>query len=811
MKNGDRWTRAAFILTLVIFAAIAVSAYVGMRGYLVNTRSVTLSRSVHMELDDLVSSLKDVQRGARGYLIARDTAFLQPYRAGAAALDGEFAALHRLTDSSLAERQEIETLRSMSDRLLAGAEEEVALTRRGAADSARAAEQQGLSKRAMDRISEIVIALQRQEETRLAERLSDAEGDFNGSVGVLVLGSCLNFVLIVGMYLIMQRQIRERRATAETLRLGEQRLQTVINSIREGITFSNAEGGFEVFSARMTDVTGYTREEANRAGDFSRLIYPDPLDHQRALDGVQRMIDEPGIHVSESTITTKSGVRRTLRLASQMLTHGGRRMFLTTYTDITAQKEMERALRDSEEKLRLIFEHARDGISIFEEAEDVTQRRLVDCNPLYAELAGRSREELLARGTTQGLAVNHMEVHSESIRGGKPFRGSFSWLRPDGGENIIEYTAVPIEMRGKKYTIGIDRDVTEARRAQELVRASQERYRQLFEASPIPLMIYDAGTLEILEVNPATVEHYGYTRDELLAMTVKDIRPEDDLPEFLKHLQSTGERVERTSTWRHRKKDGSIIRVEINSHAIEWQERRARLILVHDITELLRIEEELRIQKAHFQRLFESAPEGIALLDPTGIVHDVNRAFVHMFGRQREEMIGSNILEKTVPDGGREEARDALGAVMEGVTVHLEAERIRNDGSRFTASIVALPVEDVGGARTVYVLYRDITQKKRWDTEREGLIRELQKALADVKTLGGLLPICAWCKKIRDDQGYYHQIETFIAKHSDAKFTHGICPECRAKFDREAAAETRDGGRFPDQRAANPAGTPHTG
>jgi len=661
---GDRWTRVAFVVTLVIFAAIAVSAYVGMNGYLADTRSVTLSRDLHMKLDDLVSSLKDIQRGARGYVITQDTAFLQPFRTGAGALDGEFADLRRCVDSSAAERLEMETLRALGGRLLAVGAEEVELTRRGAMNSARAAEVKGLTKYAMDSISTIVAAIQRQEEARRADRLADAGQDFHQSVTLLVLGTCLSFVVIVGVFLVMNRQVRERR--------------------------------------------------------------------------------------------------------------------------------------ESEEKLRLIFENARDGISIFEEAEDVTQRRLVDCNPRYADLAGRSRVELLARGTTQGLAVNPMQSHSQSIRKGTPFRGSFSWLRPDGRENIIEYTAVPIELRGKKYTIGIDRDVTEERRAEDLVHASRQRYQALFEASPIPLLIYDTATLRILEVNPVAVEHYGYTRAELLGMTVKDIRPPEELTWFAGHLQDSGDRAERTVTTRHRKKDGSIIQAQVNSHAIEWDGRSARLVLVHDITELLQVEEELKIQKAHFQRLFESAPEGIALLDAEGIVRDVNRAFVHMFGRSREQMIGTNVLDTTVPEEGKEDARSALEAVMDGVTVHLEAERVRSDGRRFTASIVALPVEDSGGARTAYVLYRDITQKKRWDTERDELIHQLQKALTDVKTLGGLLPICAWCKKIRDDQGYYHQIETFIAKHSDARFTHGICPECRAKFDREAAA-AKEAERVTDQ------------
>lgn len=78
--------------------------------------------------------------------------------------------------------------------------------------------------------------------------------------------------------------------------------------------------------------------------------------------------------------------------------------------------------------------------------------------------------------------------------------------------------------------------------------------------------------------------------------------------------------------------------------------------------------------------------------------------------------------------------------------------------------------------------YRDVTLRKIVEEEKERLIIELQDALAKVKTLSGLLPICASCKKIRDDQGYWHQVETYIKNHSDAEFTHGICPDCMNKL-----------------------------
>jgi PAS domain S-box-containing protein len=791
------WIRGGFALTLLIFAAIAVFAYLGMSSYLSNMRSVALSNNIHIQLDDLVSSLKDIQRGARGYIITGDTSFLAPFRAGTSNLWPKLIELGNDAEPAVKNAGELAIIRSFSENLISATETEVNFVRAGKVDSARQAARRGEPNRVMERIEDIVLIMEEKQAAMLAKRQADAESDFNQVLLFLQLGTAFNFALIIGMFVFMNRQLRNGRSVADTLKASEQRLQTVIDSVQEGITFSDTEGKFKVFNQRMTEITGYTMEEANEAGDFTFLLYPDSSDPRKVLDGVRGVIDQGGQHVSETTITTKSGGTRLLRVASQMVGRDASRMFLTTYVDITEQRALEETLRESEQKFRLVFENAQDGINIFEETADHTKRRLVECNPRYAELAGRSREELLEAGITSTMTVSLSGENVEAIEDGTAFSGSFSWIRPDRRENFIEYTAMPIKMRGKKFTIGIDRDVTDARKAEELVRESQRRYQQLFEASPIPIIIYDAATLAILEVNPATIEHYGYSRAELLAMTVMDIRPVEDVSGFLAHIGAEAHKEERTFTTRHRRKDGSIMRVEINSHAVDWKDHSARLVLVHDITELLDIETELKVQKAHFERLFESAPEGIALLDGRGDVHDVNRAFTHMFGFSKEEVVGSDIIELTIPHEGREEARSALEAVMDGVSLHLEAGRLRRDGQPIDVSIIAVPVDNGRGTNMAYVLYRDITQKKRGDMEREDLIQQLQKALVDVKTLGGLLPICAWCKKIRDDQGYYHQIETFIAKHSEAKFTHGICPDCRGKFDRDAAVEARETRKVP--------------
>ena len=92
---------------------------------------------------------------------------------------------------------------------------------------------------------------------------------------------------------------------------------------------------------------------------------------------------------------------------------------------------------------------------------------------------------------------------------------------------------------------------------------------------------------------------------------------------------------------------------------------------------------------------------------------------------------------------------------------------------------------DKPGVQAVVANFRDITERKEAEGEREKLIRELQSALAQVTTLSGLLPICAWCKKIRDDEGYWQDVEGYLRKHSHVDFSHGICPDCVAKYREE--------------------------
>ena len=162
-----------------------------------------------------------------------------------------------------------------------------------------------------------------------------------------------------------------------------------------------------------------------------------------------------------------------------------------------------------------------------------------------------------------------------------------------------------------------------------------------------------------------------------------------------------------------------------------------------------------------------------------GTITSWNSGAERIFGYSAEEVIGRSISLLTPPDRAAE-AADVLDRIRRAEHVgHFETQRIRKDGQPIHVSLSVSPIKEmetrVIGAS---VIARDITESKRIREEREKLLCELQQAMSKVKLLSGLIPICANCKKIRDDKGYWNHVEVYIRTHSEADFTHGICPTC---------------------------------
>jgi PAS domain S-box-containing protein len=186
-----------------------------------------------------------------------------------------------------------------------------------------------------------------------------------------------------------------------------------------------------------------------------------------------------------------------------------------------------------------------------------------------------------------------------------------------------------------------------------------------------------------------------------------------------------------------------------------------------------------------FRSVVQTATDAIVLADGSGNIIAWNRAAQTIFGYREEEVLGQP-LTMVMPERYRDAHRKGMARLQAGGEAHVigttvELHGLRKDGSEFPLELSIGTWQATEGPFYSGII-RDITDRKRAEEERERLIRELQEAMAKIKVLGGLLPICATCKKIRDDKGYWKQIEEYIADHSEAQFTHGICSECARKI-----------------------------
>ena len=297
------------------------------------------------------------------------------------------------------------------------------------------------------------------------------------------------------------------------------------------------------------------------------------------------------------------------------------------------------------------------------------------------------------------------------------------------------------------------------------IAASEARLRMIINVSPDAVMVLSSAGI-IFFANPAAERLFERPATDMVGTEFGFLVLGSEITE-----------IEVVS------KSGVLQTAEMRLADIEWEREKAVLLTLRDITKRKQVEEALQHSAKQYLFLFNSIRDAILVADNNRTIIDCNPAFLDLFGYSKEAALGKQTLSMYENE---EEFRQMGTAIKDhyGDPGFLYTVRYqKEDGSVFPGETNVFYLKNDTGTIVGFIgLIRDITERKLAQEQQDRLIADLQKTLAEVKTLRGFLPICSYCKKIRDDNGYWSQIEAYIRDHSEAEFSHGICEECAKKY-----------------------------
>ena len=377
-------------------------------------------------------------------------------------------------------------------------------------------------------------------------------------------------------------------------------------------------------------------------------------------------------------------------------------------------RRLEHDLRENEARLRLALSGARQGLYDLN-----VQTGTAIVSPEYATMMGYD-PETFEETNDKWVARLHPDdvervagVYRDYIDGRIPeYRVEFrqrtadnrwKWILSLGSVVERDASGAPLRM------LGTHTDITERKEAEQALREGEQRYRELFEANPHPMWVYDLETLAFLAVNDAAIEKYGYTKDEFLGLTIKDIRPAKEVPALLDSIGHVEGRSRTTGPWRHQLRSGREILVEITSHPLTFAGRAARVVMANDVTGRLAAEREIR----QLSQAVEHSPASVVITDRQGLIEYVNPKFTRVTGYSRTEVIGQTPRILKSGEMSQDEYRRLWQTISSGGTWQGEFHNRKKSGELYWEYASISPIIDAGGAVTHFVAVKeDITARK---------------------------------------------------------------------------------------------------
>ncbi len=510
----------------------------------------------------------------------------------------------------------------------------------------------------------------------------------------------------------------ERRRTQEQLRQSEERFKVLAQEVAEGIILS--ENGRIIDANRsVTEMFGY---------DLGELIGKDAMDltPPEYREMVRQSISEEDIKPYESRGLKRDGTTFPLEIRPRHLPYSGRRIRVTSVIDLTERKRAEEALIRSEERYRTLVEQL-PAVTYMQEIEHAT---LVYVSPQIEGVLGYSPEEYLANPDLRWQTIHPedrgwvLEEDALTDRTGDPYNVEYRRISRDGRMVWVREEAVLVrDAKGSPlFWQGILMDVTERKRQEEALRQSEALYRTVVEQAEENIFLIDAKSRRVLDANDALLRSLGYTDDELREMTLYDIVAHDQESVDLNIGRIMEEGHRSLGERQYRRKDGSLVDVEVNVSAVPYNGDTAMCVVAHDVTERKRTERMLEeIREAERNRLARE------LHDST--LQDIVYAL--------QEVQVMQVVSGDDPDPALEDTAEALKRSVEGLRGAIFELRLKETLERSLVSslenLVDLNRRMARGKYELELVVADAFPARLPDKAGQELTRLVQEALTNVR------------------------------------------------------------------------------
>jgi PAS domain S-box-containing protein len=506
----------------------------------------------------------------------------------------------------------------------------------------------------------------------------------------------------------------------EGLRESEQKFRNLAEQTPNMI-FINQEGRVVFANKKCEEIMGYQREEIY-SPDFDFLILIAPGDRDKIKANFAKNLRGEETSSLEHALLTKEGKKIEAILATKLIEYGGEKAILGTVTDITELKRAEKALRESEEKYRNLFEEGRDSIVVASAEAGI----VIDCNRAATLLWGREKSELVGQpqsilhppetikyGTTRSFQQHLREKEGQLLEE--------QIVTKNGEIRNVEIMGSVFELGGRRLIQGIFRDITERKRAEEELKKSEERFRLVFESAPDAYYLNDLKG-NFIDGNKAAEKLTGYKREEFVGMSFLKLNllSAEFIPKaaylLVKNLRGKPTGPDELIL---KRKDGSKVAVEISTHPVKFEGKAVVLGIARDITERKKGEQALKENEEKYRTLTENINIGVFrnTAGPKNRFIEANPALVRMFGyKNRKAFLALNLsdLYQNVEDRERLIEKLLTKGFSRNEEVHVE----KKDGNPIICSVSAVAVKDEQGSLQYFDgTIEDITERKRAEEE----------------------------------------------------------------------------------------------